>query len=66
MIENADDICSRLENTRSLKFREHLLWDFEPVVIDGFKKIKPVEKGKKYMSILLFRKHIYDFNLILF
>lgn len=41
MIENTDDICSRLDLSHSLKFREHLLWDFEPAVIDGFKKIKP-------------------------
>ena len=41
MIENADDFCSRLDSTHSLRFREHLLWDFEPVVIDGFRKVKP-------------------------
>tara|TARA_R110001592_G_scaffold143304_1_gene365982 strand:- start:14296 stop:16077 length:1782 start_codon:yes stop_codon:yes gene_type:complete len=35
--EHAETICSRLDNKNALAYRQHVLKDFQPVVIEGFR-----------------------------
>jgi hypothetical protein len=39
LIKNADDVCSRLDGKNALAYRQHVLKDFKPVVIDGFQHL---------------------------
>jgi len=36
LVDEAEDICSRLDGKNALAYRQHVLRDFEPVVLDGF------------------------------
>ena len=37
--KHSDAICSRLDNKNSIAYRQHVLKDFKPVVIEGFRQI---------------------------
>ncbi|MEH6585199.1 MAG: hypothetical protein V7720_01510 [Halioglobus sp.] len=36
--EHAETICSRLDNKNAIAYRQHVLKDFQPVVIEGFRQ----------------------------
>lgn len=40
LVENSEDVCSRLDNQHKALYREHILWDYGPVILDGFEHLK--------------------------
>lgn len=47
LVENSDDICSRLDKKNAIAFRQHAIKDYERVVIQGFSRF--IEDNHRYI-----------------